>query len=76
MARYFTSTEVETAIEKRYYNERNGWGTIKGEAPSYYIVIFDNDPTVYEQIIKPERVDNFYCSDSEYSEILKKAIIK
>ena len=76
MARYFTVTEVETAIEKRYYNERNGWGTIKGEAPSYYIVIFDSDPTTYEQIIKPERVDNFYCSDGEYSEILKKAIIK
>lgn len=76
MARYFTATEVETTIEKRYYNKRNGWGTIKGEAPSYYIVIFDSDPTTYEQIIKPERVDNFYCSDAEYSEILKEAMIK
>ncbi len=76
MNRYFNATENEKAIEKRYYNERNGWGTIKGEAPSYYIIIFDNEPTTYEQIIKLNKVDDFYSSDKEYSEILKRAIIK
>lgn len=76
MNRYFTPTEIETAVEKRYYNERDGWGTIKGDAPSYYIVIFDKDPQTYEQIIKPNRVDDFYGSDQEYTKALKNAIIE
>lgn len=76
MNRYFTATEIESDVDKRYYNERDGWGTIKGDAPSYYIVIFDKDPKTYEQIIKPNRVDDFYGSDKEYTEILKRAIVQ
>lgn len=76
MVRYFTATEPERITDKRYYNERDGWGTIKCEALNYYVVIFDKDPQTYEQIIKPEAVDSFYGSDKEYMEILKRAVVK
>ena len=38
----------------RYFDKENGWGTITVETEHFYIINWDRDPNLFEQVVKPE----------------------